>query len=111
VGIEKVIAAIRNPLTVIGVFALILEFGLGSGLGHADPTVQPLLVAVMALIACLTVLGFFAVLIWRPHHFYGPADFKDESNYMAASDWSQRGSTAADIWMVAYRERCKSEVA
>ena len=74
---------IRNPMTVIALFVGLTEAGMGVGLANADKSVQPLLVSFMAAFAGITAIAFFVVLLARPQNFYGPADFRDETNYMA----------------------------
>jgi hypothetical protein len=36
------------------------------------------------LFPVVCALGFFAVLFFRPHHFYSPTDFRSDESYLAA---------------------------
>jgi hypothetical protein len=75
--IEK-IGHIKNPLTVIAMFAGIAELSGTVVLPFLDVTTQHIYVWFLMFFPCLLVSAFFGTLLKRHHVLYAPSDFKDE---------------------------------
>lgn len=75
--IEKV-AHIRNPLTVIAMFAGIAEVSGTLVLPLLDKNTQYIYVWFLMAFPCFLVAAFFGTLLFKHHVLYAPSDFKDE---------------------------------
>lgn len=76
------IGHIKNPLTVIAMFAGIAEVSGAAVLPWLDKDVQETYVIFLMGFPCLLVLLFF-VTLWAKHTvLYAPSDFKDDKNFM-----------------------------
>lgn len=75
--IEKV-AHIKNPLTVIAMFAGIAEVSGTVVLPFLDDSTQGTYVWFLMVFPCLLVTAFFGTLLFKHHVLYAPSDFKDE---------------------------------
>ncbi|WP_159761407.1 hypothetical protein [Sphingomonas sp. 8AM] len=76
--IEKV-GHIKNPLTVIAMFAGIAEVSGTVILPFLDKPVQATFVWFLMLFPLVLVCSFFGTLLTKHHVLYAPSDFKDES--------------------------------
>lgn len=79
--IEK-IGHIRNPLTVIAIFAAISEVGGTLVLPFLEPESQKLYLWFLMGFPILLVLVFFITLNWNHRVLYAPSDYKDENNFL-----------------------------
>lgn len=73
---------IRNPLTVIAVFAGVAETSGAACLPFLVPAVQETYVWFLILFPPLLVALFFATLNWNHRVLYAPSDYRDERNFM-----------------------------
>lgn len=76
--IDKV-GYIRNPLTVIAMFAGIAEVSGTVVLPLLAEDTQRIYVWFLMSFPCLLVLAFFGTLFFKHHVLYAPSDFKDEN--------------------------------
>ena len=74
---------IKNPLTLIGVFAGISEIAGSAVLTQLDGFVQLIFVWFVMLFPVLLVVLFFATLNLNPRVIYGPSDYKDEAHFVS----------------------------
>lgn len=82
-------SVVRNPLTVIAIFAGIAEVSGTVVLPLLSADTQPTFMWFVMGFPCLLVLLFF-VTLWRKHQvLYAPSDFRDDSGFLEA----QRGRT------------------
>lgn len=81
VMIEKV-PHVRNPLTVIAIFAGLAEVSGTIILPHLEKSVQATYVWFLMIFPVVLVGLFFGTLIFRHHVLYAPSDFKDEENFL-----------------------------
>ncbi|AZF38405.1 Phage protein [Pseudomonas sp. R4-39-08] len=81
--IEKV-GHIKNPLTVIAVFAAIAEVSGAVVLPMVKESVQETYVWFLMGFPCFLVFLFFMTLWWRHHVLYAPSDFKEDESFMTA---------------------------
>jgi len=73
---------IRNPLTVIGIFAAVAEVAATIALPQLDTNAQTTFVWFVMGFPLLLVLLFFATLNFNSKALYAPSDFRDEENFM-----------------------------
>lgn len=79
--IEKV-GHVKNPLTIIAIFAGIAEISGTVVLPLLIDSVQAQYVLFLMGFPVLIVILFFFTLLWRPHVLYAPSDYKSEDNFM-----------------------------
>ncbi|MCI5145664.1 MAG: hypothetical protein D3923_09060 [Candidatus Electrothrix sp. AR3] len=80
--IEKV-GTIKNPLTIIAIFAAIAE---GAGfyvLSSLEPEIQKTFILFVMWFPILLVSLFFITLNFNSKVLYAPSDFKDETNFIS----------------------------
>lgn len=75
--IEK-ISHVRNPLTVIAMFAALAEVSGTIVLPILDKETQAVFVWFLILFPCILVGSFFGTLLFKHHVLYAPSDYKDE---------------------------------
>jgi len=78
--IEK-IGPIKNPLTIIAIFAGIAEISGTIILPLLSAQIQETYVWFLILFPCLLVMLFFAVLLIKPYVLYAPSDYKDDKSF------------------------------
>jgi hypothetical protein len=76
--IDKV-SHVKNPLTVIAVFASLAEISGTVVLPLIEKETQQTFVWFLMIFPTLLVLSFFGTLIFKPHVLYAPSDYKDEN--------------------------------
>lgn len=87
-------AVVRNPLTVIAVFAGLAELSAVVALPQLEQDIQAKFVWFVMLFPAFLV-GIFFVVLWKKHHvLYAPSDFTDEDNFMR--HWVQSSSIDID---------------
>lgn len=94
------IGHIKNPLTVIAMFAGIAEVSGAVVLPWLEKDVQETYVLFLMGFPCLLVLLFF-VTLWLNHTvLYAPSDFKDDKNFMdlfGPPTFARIGGTEVDL--------------
>ena len=78
----KTTSAVKNPLTVIAIFAGLAEVAGTVVLPFVAETNQLTYIWFLMVFPTLLVLLFFLTLNKNPKVLYAPSDFRDESNYM-----------------------------
>ena len=81
--LEK-IGPVRNPLTIIAIFAGIVEVGATSVLPFVNPELQKPFLWFLMLFPTLLVAVFFLTLNFNSRVLYAPSDFSNENNFMCA---------------------------
>lgn len=76
------ISHIKNPLTIIGIFAGIVEISANVVLPLLDANNQTTYLWFLMLFPTCLVLIFFAILNWNHGVLYAPSDFQDEENFV-----------------------------
>lgn len=99
--IEK-IGHIKNPLTIIAIFAGIAEISGTLVLPLIQPASQELFVRFLMLFPPFLVALFFYVLWHKPHVLYAPSDYTDENNFFRMMG----SATVKEI-----KEKVESEIA
>jgi len=74
---------IRNSLTIIALFIGLTEIAIGIYFSKAPTNYQTPLVWFLVIFPIIYIIGFFAVLFYRPQNFYGPGDFKKDESYIS----------------------------
>ena len=99
------ISHIKNPLTIIGIFAGIVEISANIVLPLLSESNQTTYMWFLMLFPTGLVVIFFAILNWNHGVLYAPSDYKDEENFvhihtsqkMNMRDVSFGGSNAVNI--------------
>ena len=78
----KDIGHIKNPLTVIAIFAGIAETSGTIVLPLLDASVQGTFVWFLMLFPCLLIAMFFGVLYMKHHVLYAPSDFQEDKSFV-----------------------------
>ncbi|WP_223511483.1 hypothetical protein [Pseudomonas sp. GL-B-19] len=79
------IGHIKNPLTVIAMFAGIAEVSGTVVLPFLDVSIQGRYVWFLMSFPCFLVALFF-LMLWKKHHvLYAPSDFKEDKSFMDAN--------------------------
>lgn len=76
------ISHIKNPLTIIGIFAGIVEISANIVLPLLDGFNQTIYLWFLMLFPTGLVAAFFAILYLKHGVLYAPSDFKDEENFV-----------------------------
>ncbi|MEZ1840302.1 hypothetical protein QVM62_20845 [Pseudomonas putida] len=76
------IGHIKNPLTVIAIFAGIAEVFGTIVLPFVDSEVQPQFVSFLTAFPFFLVFLFFVTLWWNHRVLYAPSDYREERNFM-----------------------------
>lgn len=79
--IEKV-GHVRNPLTIIAIFAALAEVGGTIVLPLLEPITQYIYVWFLMLFPIALVGAFFFVLYKKHHVLYAPSDFKEDTSFL-----------------------------
>jgi len=80
--IEK-IKFIRNPLTIIAIFAELAEMAGVSALGLLNEELQKIFIWFVMIFPTLLVILFFITLNFNSKALYASSDFRDESNFIS----------------------------
>ena len=81
---------IRNPLTLIAIFAGISEVAMATVLPSLPLENQKIFMWFVMAYPLLLVCGFFYVLIWKREALYAPSDFKDDATWLRVLQNNQR---------------------
>ena len=73
---------VKNPLTIIGVFASIIEVCGNCVLPQLNEECQFYYMWFLMIFPFLLVICFFVVLWFKPKNLYAPSDFQDENNFI-----------------------------
>lgn len=99
------ISHIKNPLTIIGIFAGIVEISANVVLPLLNESNQTTYMWFLMLFPTGLVCIFFAILNWNHGVLYAPSDYRDEDNFvnihtsqkMNMKDVSFDGSTIVKV--------------
>jgi hypothetical protein len=89
-------AFIRNPLTVVGMFAGVAEVSGVWVLPRLSLDLQGAFIWFVMLFPALLVLAFFLTLNFNPKCLYAPGDFRDDAAFIDTIGGT-RQQTAMDI--------------
>lgn len=78
----KQISTIKNPLTVIAIFAGIAEVSGSAVLPFISETNQQTYIWFLMLFPFALITLFFMILNWNHKVLYAPSDFEDEDNFV-----------------------------
>ena len=88
---------IDNPLTVIAIFAGLVEVCGTVVLPQLSDKNQSVFIWFVITFPTILVILFFCFLWFRPQNLYAPSDYKDETNFMQSTIKGSRlidGSTS-----------------
>lgn len=81
-GIMQKIGTVKNPLSVIAIFAGIAEISGAAVLPHIAPESQALYIWFLMLFPFTLIVLFFVTLNWNYKVLYAPSDFENEDNFV-----------------------------
>lgn len=81
---------VRNPLTVIAIFAGLVEVSASVVLPLVGEDIQKDFVWFLIFFPTLLVVLFFITLNFNNKVFYAPSDYTDENNYVTLNYKSER---------------------
>jgi len=93
--IEK-IKHIRNPLTIVAIFATLAELAGTVSPTTIDERYHIIIVCFLVVFPTLLVILFFLTLWCRPWVLYGPSDFQNEEHFLEMLTDAQRLSIELD---------------
>lgn len=82
-------ATIKNPLTIIAIFAGIVEVGSTTVLPFLNSEVQLIYVWFLIAFPSLLVITFFATLNFNHKVLYAPSDFQNDNAFVKLASTSQ----------------------
>ncbi|MEG0191863.1 MAG: hypothetical protein RR831_01110 [Stenotrophomonas sp.] len=94
---------VRNPLSVIAIFAGVAEVCSAAVLPQLEGDAQITFMLFVMFFPCALVGLFFYILWFKAKVLYAPADYKDDATYMAANGlnkYSVYGEVAGDLGTV-----------
>ena len=74
---------VRNPLSLIAIFAGLAEVSAAAAFPHIEPTVQSTFVWFVMLFPTYLVSIFFLTLWRRPYILFGPSDFRTDEGWLS----------------------------
>lgn len=77
------IKTIRNPLTIIAIFAALSEIAGVTAIGLLSEELQKIFIWFVMIFPSLLVFLFFVTLNFNSKVLYAPSDYKDESNFIS----------------------------
>ena len=88
---------VKNPLSVIAIFAGVAEISGTGVLPFIDPENQELYIWFLMLFPFTLVLLFFATLNWNHRALYAPSDYKSDESFLESANGgkSQREGIAS----------------
>lgn len=78
----KEMGIVKNPLTIIGIFAGLVEISATVVLPHISEPLQGKFIWFLMVFPTLLVILFFGVLFFKPAALYAPNDFEDQENFV-----------------------------
>lgn len=94
---------VKNPLTIIGIFASIVEVSGKCVLPFLTESNQNCYMWFLIVFSAILLIIFFTILLRCPQKLYAPSDFKDENNFFRCLN--KRTATADEI----LEKKCKEE--
>lgn len=86
---------VKNPLTIIGIFASIVEVSGKCVLPFLTESNQNCYMRFLIVFSVTLLIVFFLILLRCPQKLYAPSDFKDENNFFRF--FNKRTATADEI--------------
>ncbi len=88
---------VTNPLTIIAIFAALVEILGTISLGIVTPNNEYLIVLFIVLFPILLICLFFYTLNYNNRVLYAPSDYRNEANFNLASNITPEQSPANSI--------------
>ncbi len=106
--IEK-INTIKNPLTIIAIFAALSEVAGVTAIGLIDKSLQEIFVWFVIIFPTVLVILFFLTLNFNSKVLYAPSDFKDETNFISLLNKVDQVSSKIDHIFIKIKIVLKSD--
>lgn len=78
----KEIGLVKNPLTIIAIFAGLVEVSATTVLPFIDKTLQSTFIWFLMVFPTLLITYFFGTLLLKPKALYAPSDFRDDDAFV-----------------------------
>lgn len=91
------IGLVKNPLTIIAIFAGIAEVSGTIVLPHISENNQKIFMYFLMGFPTLLVMLFFGTLLFKHRVLYAPGDYQDEKNFMLTAGVPNRYSVQAHV--------------
>jgi len=78
----KDIGLVKNPLTIIAIFAGLVEVSATTVLPFISDVLQAKFIWFLMFFPSMLVLLFFIILFFKPAALYAPSDFTDQEAFM-----------------------------
>ncbi len=89
---------IKNPLTVIAIFAGATELGGTYVLPHVTDVSNQRIYIWFLMLFPTYLISLFFFMLWHKHiHLYAPSDYSDENNFVAAGRQAVRDKIADEV--------------
>jgi hypothetical protein len=89
---KRYFSHIKNPMTIIALFIGLTEVALAIVFQKLPNEFKLPVIWTLVCLPTLCLLGFFTVLYFRPHHLYGPRDFKHDDSYLRLIESTQNST-------------------
>jgi DNA-binding MarR family transcriptional regulator len=101
---------IKNPLTIVAIFAALAELAGTVSPATIDSTHHGEIVLFLTLFPALLVVLFFLTLWFRPWVLYAPSDFQNEKHFLDMFTEAQRASLELDAIAAQFQDLIKKAV-
>lgn len=81
-GIMNAVSLVKNPLTIIAIFAGLVEVSATTVLPFIDKTLQGTFIWFLMVFPTLLITYFFVTLLTKPQVLYAPSDFRDDAAFV-----------------------------
>ncbi|HBW7357727.1 TPA: hypothetical protein OT945_003661 [Klebsiella pneumoniae] len=78
----KDVGIVKNPLTIIAIFAGLVEVSATTVLPFIDKTLQETFIWFLMVFPTLLVTYFFGTLLIKPQALYAPSDYRDDDAFV-----------------------------
>ncbi|MEN4608174.1 hypothetical protein ACMGEE_01450 [Erwinia sp. DT-104] len=90
----KDVGIVKNPLTIIAIFAGLVEISATTVLPFISETLQGKFIWFLMVFPSMLVVLFFIILFFKPAALYAPSDFTDQESFMRIHEKNK--STVSD---------------
>ncbi|QLX45347.1 hypothetical protein HV146_15310 [Escherichia coli] len=78
----KDVGLVKNPLTIIAIFAGLVEVSATTVLPFIDKSLQATFIWFLMIFPTLLITYFFGTLLLKPQALYAPSDFRDDDAFV-----------------------------
>ncbi|HDY8930025.1 hypothetical protein LRS35_25365 [Klebsiella variicola] len=78
----KDVGLVKNPLTIIAIFAGLVEVSATTVLPFIDKTLQQTFIWFLMVFPTLLITYFFGTLLLKPQALYAPSDYRNDEAFV-----------------------------